>query len=384
VKKRKEERGGSHQHTQSKHTHSLSLSARMKAVILAVLLFVSYALSEGNVVVLTPDNFDSIVGQDKPAFVEFFAPWCGHCKKLAPDYEIVGDSFAGSNVVVASVDADAHKELGGRFDVHGFPTLKWFPKGSLTPEDYNGGRSIEEINTFIENKSGVKAKGPKKAPSSVEVLDPQNFDEIVLDSNKDVLVEFYAPWCGHCKKLAPDYEIVANAFAQEPNVVVANLDADKHKDLAGKYQVSGFPTIIFFPKDNKEGVKYEGPRDIDAFVSYLNRAAGTHRTRSGRLTSEAGRVSSLDAIAEKVRGLASIPATILEEAENLIKDLTGDALNAGKYYIKVITSTIANKDFINTEIARLEKIVNSGSIAPAKVDEFTRRINILKVFAPSS
>jgi len=353
----------------------------MKAVILLALLFVSYVLSEGNVVVLTPDNFDSIVGQDKPAFVEFYAPWCGHCKKLAPDYEIVGDSFAGTNVVVAKVDADAHKDLGSRFDVHGFPTLKWFPKGSTTPEDYSGGRSIEEINAFIENKSGVRAKGPKKAPSDVVVLDPQNFDEIVLDTSKDVLVEFYAPWCGHCKKLAPDYEIVANAFAQEPNVVVANLDADKHKDLAGRYQVSGFPTIFFFPKDNKEGVKYEGPRDIDAFVNYLNRAAGTHRTRNGRLTGEAGRIPALDAIVQKAHGLATIPAAIVEEVEDHIKDLTGDALTTGKYYIKVLTSIISNKDFASTEIARLEKIVNSGSVSPAKVDEFTRRINIIKAFS---
>lgn len=355
----------------------------MKAILfLFAIVFVARAVSEGNVVKLTPETFDTVVGQDKGVFVEFFAPWCGHCKKLAPDYEIVADSFAGSkDVVVASVDADAHKDLGGRFDVHGFPTLKYFPKGSLTPEDYNGGRSIEDITSFIENKSGAKAKGPKKAPSSVIILDPQNFDQVVLDSSKDVLVEFYAPWCGHCKKLAPDYEIVANAFAQESSVVVANLDADKHKDLASRYQVTGFPTIFFFPKDNKEGVKYEGPRDIDAFVSYLNRAAGTHRDRSGRLTAEAGRVAVLDAIAEKVHGLAAIPHTILEEAEALLADLVGDALTSGKYYVKVLTSAIANKDFINTELARLEKLVASGSVAPAKVDEFTKRINILKVFA---
>jgi len=355
----------------------------MKAVFLFALFFIAYVVAEGNVVILTPENFDSVVGGDKGVFVEFFAPWCGHCKKLAPDYEIVADSFAGSKeVVVASVDADAHKDLGGRFDVHGFPTLKWFPKGSLTPEDYSGGRSIEEISAFIENKSGAKAKGPKKAPSSVVVLDPQNFDEVVLDTTKDVLVEFYAPWCGHCKKLAPDYEVVANAFSQEPNVVVANLDADKHKDLAQKYGVTGFPTLFFFSKDNKEGVKYEGPRDIEAFVKYLNRAAGTFRDKSGRLTAEAGRVPALDEIAKKVFGLTAVPASFLEEAENVLKDLTGDALTSGKYYVKVLTSAIANIDFLSTELARLEKLVASGSVGPAKVDEFTRRINILKVFLP--
>jgi len=62
---------------------------------------------------------------------------CGHCKKLAPDYEIVADTFANSKeVLIAKVDADQHKSLGSRFGVQGFPTLKWFPKGSTEPEEY--------------------------------------------------------------------------------------------------------------------------------------------------------------------------------------------------------------------------------------------------------
>ncbi|KAE8681442.1 hypothetical protein F3Y22_tig00111330pilonHSYRG00812 [Hibiscus syriacus] len=71
-------------------------------------------------------------------------------------------------------------------------------------------------------------------PSSVVVLNADNFDEVVLDETKDVLVEFYAPWCGHCKILAPTYEEVATAFKMEDDVIIANLDADKYKDLEEK------------------------------------------------------------------------------------------------------------------------------------------------------
>lgn len=58
----------------------------------------------------------------------------------------------------------------------------------------------------------------KEAPTAVTVLTPDNFDKIVMDPTKDVLVEFYAPWCGHCKSLAPIYEKVAATYAGEPNV----------------------------------------------------------------------------------------------------------------------------------------------------------------------
>lgn len=119
---------------------------------------------------------------------------CGHCKNLAPAYEEVADAFEKvDNVVIANVDADAHKELGSRFGVRGFPTLKFFPAGSTEPEDYSGGRSASDIVTYVNNKAGTRAR-IKQVPTAVTVLDPTNFDGIVLDETKDVLVEFYAPW----------------------------------------------------------------------------------------------------------------------------------------------------------------------------------------------
>jgi len=90
-------------------------------------------------------------------------------------------------------------------------------------------------------------------------LDTSNFDKIALDPTKDVLVEFYAPWCGHCKRLAPDYEKLAKAYAGEDNIVIANIDADAEKDVGGRYGVTGFPTIKWFGKDSKkEPESYEG------------------------------------------------------------------------------------------------------------------------------
>ncbi|XP_057808925.1 protein disulfide isomerase-like 2-2 [Salvia miltiorrhiza] len=66
------------------------------------------------------------------------------------------------------------------------------------------------------------------------------------------------------------YEKVATAFNLEKDVVIANLDADAHKDLAEKYGISYFPTLKFFPKNNKAGEDYDGDRDLDNFVTFIN------------------------------------------------------------------------------------------------------------------
>jgi protein disulfide-isomerase A6 len=350
----------------------------LKVVCLVALCLVSYAAAQ--VVDLDSSNFDSAIA-GKNAFVEFYAPWCGHCKNLAPAYEVVGESFAKfKDVVIAKVDADQHKDLGSRFDVHGFPTLKYFPKGSSTPESYEGGRSAEDIINFINGKAGTNAK-VKKAPSAVVELDESNFNSIVLDSSKDVLAEFYAPWCGHCKKLIPDYEKVASAFSNEPNVVVAKLDADAAKSLASKYGVTGFPTILFFGKNNKENPeRYEKGRDVESFVTFLNDKAGTKRLPNGRLQGVAGRIEALDALASKFVASGADHASILKEAQEAASKLTGEAAKNAKYYIKYM-ETIVSKgaDFVATETARLGKLLE-GAIAAAKSDEFSIRQNILAAF----
>jgi protein disulfide-isomerase A6 len=155
--------------------------------------------SASDVINLIPKNFDKVVfGSNKPALVEFFAPWCGHCKNLAPVYEELATAFAHleDKVTIANCDADAHKELGKKFGVQGFPTLKWFDgKPGSQPEDYKGGRDLESLSKFVQEKTGLKPKGKKEKPSDVVMLTDKTFKEEV-GGDKDVLVAFTAPWCG--------------------------------------------------------------------------------------------------------------------------------------------------------------------------------------------
>jgi len=165
------------------------------------LLTASLALltaSASSVKDLTPSNFDEIVlHSGKPALVEFFAPWCGHCKTLAPIYDELASHFASvaDKVTIAKVDADAEKDLGRRFGVQGFPTLKWFDGVSEEPEDYKSGRDLESLTRFVEEKTGVKARAKRVERTAVDMLNDRTFGE-QIGGDVDALVAFTAPWCG--------------------------------------------------------------------------------------------------------------------------------------------------------------------------------------------
>ncbi|KAK4558941.1 hypothetical protein RGQ29_008265 [Quercus rubra] len=350
------------------------------------LAFLALSLSSiavaDDVVVLTEENFEKEVGQDRAALVEFYAPWCGHCKKLAPEYEKLGATFKkAKSVLIAKVDCDDQKSLCSKYDVSGYPTLKWFPKGSLEPKKYEGPRTTEALAEFVNTEGGTNVK-IAAIPSNVVVLTSDNFGEVVLDETKDVLVEFYAPWCGHCKNLAPTYEKVATAFKLEEDVVIANVDADKYKDLGEKYGVSGFPTLKFFPKGNKAGEEYEGGRDLEDFVAFINEKSGTSRDAKGQLTSKAGIVESLDALVKEFVAASNeekkaVFARIQEEAEKL----TGSSARYGKIYSKAAKSCLEKgADYAKNEIERIQRILDK-SISPAKADEFTVKKNVLSSFA---
>ncbi|KAJ3330761.1 hypothetical protein HDU76_004934 [Blyttiomyces sp. JEL0837] len=317
-----------------------------------------------------------VIDGSKPALVEFYAP------NLAPVYEDLADSYAKEKgLIIAKVDADAHKELGGRFDVKGFPTLKWFPKGSTKPEDYEGGRDLDAFVKFIGDKTGFKSSY-KKPPSYVKELDNANFDSVV--GKKNVLVEFYAPWCGHCKNLAPIYEKVARDFTTESNCVVANLDATASKEVADKFDVAGYPTIKFFPEGETTPVTYEGGRTEADFVAYLNDKCGTQRTVGGGLNDKAGKIADLDVIAAKFLAAdAAARSTLKDDASKIAKK--NKTNKYATYYVKVMDKISKDGNgYVEKEVARLTKISSSDSTTLEKKDDFVIRKNILGSFLKAS
>jgi len=448
---------------------------------------------EDGVLVLTDANFDEAIEQNPVTLVEFYAPWCGHCKKLDPEYRKAAQALAGEPVKLAKVDCTVQTDVAQQFGIKGFPTLKLFKNGK--PSEYSGGRTSSEIVSWMKKQSGPAAKtistkadleqvresssvfvvgyfaegssnakafealagdddsleyvvthsadlknelalsseavvilktfddrradfavsgdlnkaeaaefvransvplvqefsqetakrifsspiqqhalfftdkdashhgstvslflevakqfkgkalfvnvpatenrvmeffglkaadlpalvaadlssegSMKKFPFSGEftsnevtdfiakfvakelkptlkteareaadtagdvvVLRGESFNELVLDNQKDVLVEFYAPWCGHCKKLAPIWdELGKKVKAVSDNIVIAKMDSTANEIDVEGVNVRGYPTIYYFKGTDKIPRVYEGAREYEDFVAFLKENA---------------------------------------------------------------------------------------------------------------
>lgn len=255
----------------------------MRALLLAVLgcslvLSVRALYSAGDdVVELTPSNFNrEVIQSDGLWLVEFYAPWCGHCQSLASDWKKAATALKGI-VKIGAVDADQHKSLGGQYGVRGFPTIKIFGANKNKPEEYQGGRSSQAIvdgamnalRSLVKERLSGRSGGSGYSKQSsgggskkdvVELTD-DNFDKMVLDSDDVWLVEFFAPWCGHCKNLEPEWAAAASAVKEQTKgkVRLGAVDATVHQVVSSRYGIRGFPTIKVFRK-GEEPEDYQGGR----------------------------------------------------------------------------------------------------------------------------
>jgi len=138
----------------------------------AALFLTSAVVTTTNALELTPDNYDAQTA-GKTVFLKFFAPWCGHCKKMKPDWDTLMEEYSDSaTALVADVDCTADgKPLCDANGVKGFPTLKWGDPSAL--EDYQGGRDLASLQTFA--KENLK---PICSPTNLDLCDAEKKKEI--------------------------------------------------------------------------------------------------------------------------------------------------------------------------------------------------------------
>jgi len=123
--------------------------------------------------------------------------------------------------------------------------------------------STGEVDPFLKS-----APIPESNDEPVKVVVGKQWDELVMNHEKEVLVKFYAPWCGHCKTLAPHYDEAAKRLANNPNIILVKVDSTEN-EVAG-VDIQGFPTLKFWGKDKTaEPIEYNGGRDADGIISWL-------------------------------------------------------------------------------------------------------------------
>lgn len=227
---------------------------------------------------LTDESFDSFLEEYPAALVMFYAPWCGHCKKMKPEYDEAAEVLnkaTDSPGVLAAVDATVHKAVGDRFKISGFPTLKYFEKGE---EKYTLPhlRSKDKIIEFMHNPQAPPPpeQSWEDKPSSVSHLGSEDFRE-ALKKKKHALVMFYAPWCPHCKNAVPHFTTAAELFKEDRKIVYAAVDCTKglNHDLCKQEGVEGYPTFNYY-NYGKFVEKYSGDRGEAGFIGFMRNLRG--------------------------------------------------------------------------------------------------------------
>ena len=152
-----------------------------------------------------------------------------------------------------------------------------FKKDDKTnPTEYSGDRSAGDMVNFVNtqtNTPNIQLKVqevPEGNGVPIDITD--NFNQLVVDSHEDVIVMFYAPWCGWCKKMLPDFDRLASHFKDHSSKLkIMKMDATAHQVQHENVKIYGFPLVHYFKAGNKQNpVEYKGNRSFDDMVNYIN------------------------------------------------------------------------------------------------------------------
>lgn len=237
--------------------------------------------------VLTPDNFKQTISEGY-WFIEHFSPWCPHCRDFAPLWdELVGD-YTGTGVHLAQVNCAVHGDLCTENGINGYPQMNLYQDGRMV-ETFKGSRSRERLVAFVQKHTSIEPLPPVSSAKShtedhqitphpepsinpnlngeVLALTPATFKNAAAEGN--IFVKFFAPWCGHCKKLAPVWTKLATEMQHK--LTIAEVNCDDHKALCKEQDVEGFPMLFLYSAGGQK-TEYTGSRKLEVMKSWADKA----------------------------------------------------------------------------------------------------------------
>ena len=245
---------------------------------------------------LTLANFKTTTAKGQ-WFVKHYSPSCPHCVALAPFWEAAGEKYASlaesNDFHLASVDCMMQGDLCHANGIKHYPMLFLYQDGVQVDEWVNTGSAdpLIPLSEFIEahvnttkpaattiatarpatplKLSDFKQPAVPINPSGTSInLTPETFTKQVTGTKDPWFIKFYAPWCGHCKAMAPAWTELASEFKDKLNIGEVNCEAERR--LCADVKIKGYPTILFFT--GEKHIDYSGLRGVGDLVAFAKKA----------------------------------------------------------------------------------------------------------------
>jgi protein disulfide-isomerase A6 len=317
---------------------------------------------------VTSENQQTAVSGDRPIFLKYYSPSCGHCRAMAEDFAEAAAAF--TDVDFGNVDCSIETDLCDAHHVHSYPTLQLYLANSTTPIEYDGTRTADAFCDFVENYTNVRPKRPPKVYADVN---PLNFDRR-LSENKCLLVTFYARWCQHSKRWLPHSRTVATSLIPERNISLSIVNCESYDEFCDRFEIKSFPAIRLFTRG--ETIPFNGARTPQSVLEFINDNCGTEREVGGLLNDSAGLVPDAAPIVQEFLANEEGRAAAIAK----MKEVPG-----AEFYVKVMERFVSGGlAQIRVDMGKMASILGQRNAGWQGLDSMKRRYNIFAQFDPGA
>eukprot|EP00043_Microstomoeca_roanoka_P003539 m.44364 g.44364 ORF g.44364 m.44364 type:complete len:408 (-) comp12108_c0_seq1:2263-3486(-) len=245
--------------------------------------------------------FDAVVQGPVPAFIKFYAPWCGHCKRLEPTWrQLTHEYEANANVIITRIDCTQHEAICVHEGIRGYPTLKFYAGNGQRGITYTEGRSLEALMNYVNEQlaelidlddipgsevssdhSSSAAPEYETTADGVALLEDAHQLHELLRKGQRVFVMFMTTWCPHCREAKPVFTGLTERFSSAPSLTIAMVDCGLFARFCTDEQIKGYPSFWLY-SPNHPRVAYNEDRSIGGFVTFIQEQLRRENTRLGQ------------------------------------------------------------------------------------------------------